>query len=96
MEAIAVKAGDARGETLHVALDQELYIDTGELDAGVESFTAEVADDSVVEFLPGRDAGDFALYPGFTPLAVGSTLVTLTSDDPDVPPLDFTIEVTSG
>ena len=93
VEPIAVDAADARGETLTVELDQVLYIDTGDLHVGVEGFTAEIDDESVLEFVPGADAGDFAIYPGFEPVAEGSTRVTLSNEDEDIPPIEFTVEV---
>lgn len=91
---IEMKANDLQGETVKVGLDQTLYVNTGDLD--VESYTAEVADDTIVEFMPGHNAGDFSAYPGFTPLTVGSTRVTMTNDDGGIQPLEFTIEVTAA
>ena len=94
VEPIAVDAADAQGQTLTVEVDQLLYIDTGDLGADVESFTARIDDESVVEFVPGREAGDFAMYPGFEPLSVGSTRVTLSAEDEGISPIEFTVQVT--
>ena len=89
---IAMNANDVRGEVVEIAVQQVLYIDTSDLDADLESFTAAIADASIVEFEPGHDAGDFAVYPSFTALRAGSTEVTMTAGT-DIPPLVFTVEV---
>ncbi len=91
---IEVDATEVQGTTVRIAPAQTAYIDTSGLDADIESYTAEIDDESVVEFVPGLNAGDFGTYPGFTALRPGSTEVTLTGGDPGVPPLEFTIEVT--
>jgi outer membrane murein-binding lipoprotein Lpp len=92
VDVVAVNATDVEGQVVKVPLDQVVYINTSDLDADLESYTAVIADPSVVEFVPGRDGGDFGVYPGFTPLGVGSTDVTLTGAG--IPPIAFTIEVT--
>ena len=92
VDVVAVNATDIEGQVVKVPLDQVVYINTSDLDADLESFTAVIADPSVVEFVPGRNAGDFGVYPAFTALTTGSSEVTLTGAD--VPPIAFTIEVT--
>jgi hypothetical protein len=90
---IAMDANDVRGEVVEIAVQQVLYIDTSDLEADIESFTAEIADESIVEFERGHNAGDFAVYPSFTALRSGSTEVTMTAGT-DIPPLVFTVQVT--
>ena len=90
--AIEVNADDLQGTAVTVAVNQVVYVNTSGSGADVESYTAEIADDSIAEFVPGRNAGDFATYPGFTALKPGSTEVTLTGDLA-IQPLEFTIEV---
>lgn len=89
---VTVEANDLQGETVKVALNQTLNINTGDL--AVDSYTAEITDESVVKFIKGADAGDFRTNPGFTPLKVGSTEVTMTNEDGGIQPIEFTIEVT--
>ena len=93
VENIAVSANDVQGEVVEVALNQVLYINTSDLDTDIQGFTATITDESIVTFESGHDAGDFGVYPAFTPLRVGRTEVTMTGGA-DSEPLEFTIEVT--
>lgn len=88
---VTVSANDLQGETVKVALNQVLNINTGDL--AVDSYTAEVADGSIVEFVQGKDEGSATFNPGFKPLKVGETEVTMTNEQGGIQPLQFTIEV---
>ncbi|MFZ2963470.1 MAG: hypothetical protein WA006_02170 [Rhodoglobus sp.] len=89
---VTVSANDLQGETVKVALNQVLNINTGDL--AVDSYTAEIDDPAIVEFVQGRTDGSAEFNPGFTPLKVGSTDVTMTNEQGGIQPLQFTIEVT--
>jgi hypothetical protein len=68
-----------------------LNIDTDSL--AVDSYSGEVADPSVAEFVQGRSDGGAEFNPGVTALAPGSTLVTMTNEQGGIQPLVFTVEV---
>jgi hypothetical protein len=89
---VTVSANELQGETVKVAINQVLNINTGDL--AVDSYTAEVEDPSIAEFVQGHDDGSAQFNPGFQPLKVGSTKVTMTNEQGGIQPLEFTIEVT--
>ncbi|MCU1440311.1 MAG: hypothetical protein JWP85_1308 [Rhodoglobus sp.] len=91
VEPITVSANDLQGETVEVPLNAVLNINTGDLPA--DSYTAEIADGSIAEFLQGREGGDAIYNPGFKPLKVGETDVTMTNEQGGIEPLQFTIKV---
>lgn len=81
------------GTTVEVPLNGQLVLDIGDLD--VDSYTAEIADPTIVEFIQGRSVdGDPMFRPGLKPLAEGTTTVTLTNTDTTIAPVTFTITVT--
>jgi hypothetical protein len=87
---ITVSANDLQGETVEVPLNSVLNINTGDL--AVDSYTAEIDDPSIAEFVQGREDG--ATYnPGFKPLKVGETAVTMTNEQGGIQALEFTIKV---
>lgn len=88
---ITVNANDIQGETVEVPLNSLLNINTGDL--AVDSYTAEVDDSSIAEFVQGREDGSATFNPGFKPLKVGETEVTMTNDQGGIQPLEFTIKV---
>ena len=88
---VTMSANDLQGTTVDLKVGQVLNINTGDL--AVDSYTAEVSDPAVVEFVQGREDG--ATYnPGFTAKAEGSTEVTMTNEQGGIQPLEFTINVT--
>lgn len=54
-----------------------------------ENWTVELADKSLLEFIPGGDQGTYEIYPGLTALAAGTTKVTAIS--PDGSKYEFTV-----
>lgn len=88
---ITVSANDIQGETVKVPLNSTLVINTGDL--AVDSYTANVADESIATFVQGRTDGSATYNPGFTPKAVGTTGVTMTNSQGGIQPLTFTIDV---
>jgi carbohydrate-selective porin OprB len=88
---ITVEVGDLQGETVQVPLNSMLNINTGDLD--VDSYTAEIADTSIAEFVEGRDDGSATFNPGLKPLKVGETEVVLKNEDGGIQNVTFTLEV---
>lgn len=58
-------------------------------------WTAQVADDKVVAFVPGKDEGGASFNPGLDALAEGSSEVTLTNSETG-DSATFTVEVTKA
>ena len=88
---VTMSANDLQGATVELVVGQVLNIDTGDL--AVDSYTAEVSDSAVAEFVQGREDGSATFNPGFTAKAAGSTDVTLTNEQGGIQPLEFTITV---
>jgi hypothetical protein len=88
---VTVDANNLQGQTVEVGLNQVLNINTGDLP--VDSYTAEIEDPSVIEFVQGRDEGGATYTPGFTALKVGETDVTMTNEQGGIQPLEFTVKV---
>lgn len=89
---VTVNVNDLQGANVEVALNQVINITTGDL--AVDSYTAEIADPSVLEFTQGKEDGSATFNPGLKPLKVGETEVTLTNEQGGIQPLEFTVTVT--
>ena len=89
---VVVEANEINGKTVEVPLDGTLYVETGDL--GVDSYEAEIADESIATFEQGTYAGDFAYYPSFLPAKVGETEVTMINEDGGIQNIEFTLRVT--
>jgi hypothetical protein len=89
---VTVSVGDLQGATVDVALNQVININTGDL--AVDSYTAEIADPSILEFVQGNEDGGATFNPGLKPLKVGTTEVTMTNAQGGIQPLTFTVKVT--
>ena len=89
---VTVDVNELQGATVEVALNQVININTGDL--AVDSYTAEIADPSILTFTQGTDDGSATFNPGLTPLKVGETAVTLTNEQGGIQPLEFTVSVT--
>ena len=89
---VTMSANDLQGATVDLKVGQVLNIDTGDL--AIDSYTAEVSDAAVAEFVQGRDDGSATFNPGFTAKAEGTTDVTMTNEQGGIQPLEFTITVT--
>lgn len=85
-------AGDLQGATVELVVGQVLNINTGDL--AVDSYSGEVADPSVAEFVAGREDGGATYNPGVKALAVGSTEVVMSNSDGGIQDLTFTVDVT--
>lgn len=88
---ITMSVNDLQGATVELVTGQVLNIDTDSL--AVDSYSGEVADPAVAEFVAGRSDGGAEFNPGITALAPGSTEVTMTNEQDGIQPLSFTVEV---
>jgi hypothetical protein len=91
---IIVELADAEGTTVEVPLDNVVDLVTGD-DEDVTAWTAKVSDESVVEFVPGKDDGSAQFNPGLTPLAEGTSDVVLSNSETDST-VSFTVTVTAA
>lgn len=89
---VTMDAGELQGETVELIVGQVLNINTGDL--ATDSYSGEVADPAVAEFVPGGTDGSATFNPGVTALSVGSTEVVLSNSDGGIQDVTFTVEVT--
>lgn len=75
----------AVGNTIDITGDDETYADWG----------ADIADESIVSFTPGKEDGSAQFNPGLDALAVGETTVRLDNTATDAT-VEFTVEVTEA
>ena len=90
---VTVSVGDLQGASVDLVVGQVLNINTGDL--AVDSYTAEIADSGVLEFVQGKTEGGATFNPGFTALSVGETSVTMTNAQGGIQPLEFTVTVST-
>lgn len=88
---VTMDVGDLQGETVKLVVGQVLNINTGDL--AVDSYSGEVADTSVAEFVKGREEGGATFNPGVTALADGSTDVVLSNENGGIQNVTFTVQV---
>jgi len=90
---ITMNANDLQGADVDLVVGQVLNINTGDL--AVESYTGEVSDPAVAEFVQGRTDGSAEFNPGVTALAEGTAEVTLVNAQGGIQPLEFTVHVST-
>lgn len=88
---VTMDAGDLQGETVELVVGQVLNINTGDL--AVDSYSGEVADTAVAEFVKGYQEGGATFNPGVKALADGSTEVVLSNSDGGIEDVTFTVQV---
>ena len=88
---VTMDAGDLQGATVDLVVGQVLNINTGDL--AVDSYSGEVADTAVAEFVKGYEEGGATYNPGVKALAEGSTEVVLSNSDGGIQDVTFTVEV---
>ena len=88
---VTMEAGDLQGETVELVVGQVLNINTGDL--AVDSYSGEVADTAVAEFVKGYEEGGTTYNPGVKALADGSTTVVLSNSDGGIEDVTFTVQV---
>lgn len=84
-------AGSLQGATVDLEVGQMLNIDTGDL--AVDSYTGEVEDPEVAEFVAGRETDGATFNPGVEALAGGTTTVVMSNSDGGIQDLTFTVRV---
>jgi len=87
-------ADSLQGATVRLPMNTVLVVGTGSL--AVDSYTATIADPAVVAFTQGHDDGSARFNPGFEPLELGSTAVTLRNAQGGIQPIEFTISVVAA
>ncbi|WP_127475383.1 hypothetical protein [Microbacterium sulfonylureivorans] len=88
------EVGSLQGATVELVVGQALNIDTG--DVAVDSYTGQVDDPAVAEFVPGREEDDAVYNPGVMARAAGTTTVVLSSSDAGIEDVTFTVEVSGA
>lgn len=88
---VIVDLGEVDGTTVEVALGNSIDL-VGD-DVHYATWEADIADPSIVEFVPGRDDGSAQFNPGLTATAVGETEVEL-SNSHSGDEVAFTVVVT--
>lgn len=88
------KISDLDGTTVQVPLTNTVDLVTADGD-DVTAWSAEIADDTIAEFVRGKEDGGATFNPGLTPLAAGTTDVVLTNTTTGEK-VAFTLEVTAG
>ncbi len=88
---VIVEVEDLEGTTVEVPLGNTVDLVVSDA-SDVTAWVAEVADPTVVEFVPGKDDGSAQFNPGLEPLAVGETEVVLS--DGTSTTVTFTVVVT--
>jgi len=85
------EAGSLQGETVDLVVGQVLNIDTGDL--AVDSYSGEIDDPAVAEFVRGHESDGAVFNPGVKALAPGSTTVVLSNSDGGIQDVTFTVDV---
>ena len=88
---VTMEADDLQGASVDLVVGQVLNINTGDL--AVDSYTAEIGDEAILEFVQGREDGSATFNPGFTALKASETDVTMTNAQGGIQPLEFTVKV---
>lgn len=84
-------AGDLQGTTVDLIVGQVLNINTGDL--AVDSYSGDVEDPAVAEFVAGRTDGSATFNPGVKALAEGTTTVVLSNADGGIQDVTFVVQV---
>lgn len=91
---VTMDIDEVQGATVELVVGQVLNINTGDL--AVDSYSGEVDDPAIAEFVPGRVDGSATFNPGITALAPGSTGVVLSNTDGGIEDVTFSVSVTEG
>lgn len=89
---IVLRLVDIQSGTIRVGLHQVVELDIG---GGRASYTAEIADDTVVAVVDRRDETDGRFEPELVPLRVGVTQVALISSIPGESVVGFRVIVSA-
>ncbi len=88
---VVMSTDDLQGASVELLVGQALDITTGDL--AEDSYSAEIADTSVVSFSQGGERDGATFNPGLMAEAVGETEVTLTNEQGGIQPVEFTVTV---
>lgn len=88
---VTMSAEELQGQTVELEVGQVLNITTGDLDG--ESYSGEVKDTKVAEFIPAEKSDSAEFNPGVKALAAGSTEVVLSNSDGGIEDVTFTVDV---
>lgn len=88
---VTMDANDLQGATVDLVVGQVLNINTGDL--AVDSYTGEVEDTSVAEFVEGYEDDGATFNPGVKALAEGTTKVVMSNSTGGIQDLTFTVDV---
>ncbi len=88
---VTMDANDLQGATVDLVVGQVLNINTGDL--AVDSYSGEVDDPTVAEFVKGYEEGGTTFNPGVKALAEGSTTVVMSNSNGGIQNLTFTVDV---
>lgn len=88
---VTMDVNDLQGATVELVVDQVLNINTGDL--AVDSYSGEVADTSIAEFVAGYEQDGTTYNPGIRALSDGATTVVLSNSDGGIEDVTFTVEV---
>lgn len=88
---VTMDANDLQGAEVDLVVGQMLNIDTGSL--AVDSYSGEVSDPKLAEFVPGRDEGSAKFNPGVSALEPGTVRVMMTNEQDGIQPLEFTVVI---
>lgn len=91
---ITKSTDELQGSTVELPLNTVLNITTGSL--ATDSYTAKIADSTIVSFTQGRTDGSAVFNPGITPLKIGSTEVVLTNAQGGIQPVTFAVDVVAA
>ncbi|MGB4778816.1 hypothetical protein [Microbacterium sp.] len=91
VESVTMSTDELQGAEVDLVVGQVLNITTGDL--AVDSYTAQVADASIAEFIPGASNGGATENPGIRALAEGETKIVLANTDGGIQDVTFTVDV---
>lgn len=90
---VTMGVNELQGAKVDLVVGQVLNINTESLE--VDSYTAQIADPKIAEFVQGDKSGSAVLNPGVAALAEGTTKVILENEQGGIQPLEFTVVVTA-
>ncbi|MDH6182309.1 hypothetical protein M2152_002491 [Microbacteriaceae bacterium SG_E_30_P1] len=88
---VTVDVNELQGKNVTIVIGQTINVTTGDLP--VDSYTAEVSDESVLAYTPGRIEETAEFNPGFTGVRVGQSDVIMRNIQGGIQPLEFSVTV---
>jgi hypothetical protein len=94
VEPVTHSAEALQGQTVDVPIDSTLNITTGALP--VTDYNGVIGNPSIAKFIRGSKTSSAQLDPAIKPLALGKTMVTLTTTDGSGQYVTFTLDVVTA